>query len=176
MSKNKKYSLKIIIIGEPAVGKTSLVKKFVSGQFSKDYRSSLGTNIFTKQIELENGIKASIQLWDIAGQERWVKMRHVYYRGAKGVIIVGDLTRKNTFDQIEEFWVSDVKQYCPQAPITLLANKNDLIKGLNDKDFSSLGKRINTLSVLLTSAKTGENVEKAFKLIAEHAIKLFNKL
>ncbi|MFX1320359.1 MAG: Rab family GTPase [Promethearchaeota archaeon] len=176
MSKNKKYSLKIIIIGEPAVGKTSLVKKFVSGQFSKDYRSSIGTNIFTKQIDLKKDTKASIQLWDIAGQERWVKMRHVYYRGAKGVIVVGDLTRKNTFDQIEEFWIPDVKQYCPQAPITLLANKNDLKKELNEKDISLLGERINTISVLLTSAKTGENVEKAFILISEHAITLFNKL
>jgi Ras-related protein Rab-11A len=175
MSENKKYSLKVIIIGEPAVGKTSLVKKFVSGQFSKDYRSSIGTNIFTKQIDLKKDTKVSIQLWDIAGQERWVKMRHVYYRGAKGVIIVGDLTRKNTFDQIEEFWVPDVKQYCPHVPITLLANKNDLKKELNEKDVSLLGEKINTIFVLLTSAKTGENVEKAFKLISEQALKLFNK-
>ncbi|MFX0042999.1 MAG: Rab family GTPase [Candidatus Hodarchaeota archaeon] len=176
MSENKKYSLKVIIIGEPAVGKTSLVKKFVSGQFSKDYRSSIGTNIFTKQIELKKDTRVSIQLWDIAGQERWVKMRHVYYRGAKGVIIVGDLTRKNTFDQIEEFWVPDVKQYCPSAPITLLANKNDLKRELNEKDISLLGEKINTISVLFTSAKTGENVEKAFKLISEQAIKPSNKV
>ncbi len=174
MSENKIFSLKVIIIGEPAVGKTSLVKKFVLGQFSKDYRSSIGTNIFTKQIDLKKDSKASIQLWDIAGQERWVKMRHVYYRGAKGIIIVGDLTRKNTFDQIEEFWIPDIKQYCSKAPIILLANKSDLKKELNEKDISLLSERINSTSVLLTSAKTGENVEKAFKLISEHAIEIFH--
>ncbi|MFX1412082.1 MAG: hypothetical protein ACFFA6_17190, partial [Promethearchaeota archaeon] len=87
---------------------------------------------------------------------------------------VGDLTRKNTFDQIEEFWVPDVKQYCPKAPITLLANKNDLGKKVNEEEISSLSERINSILVLLTSAKTGENVEKAFKSIAEYAIKTFH--
>ncbi|MFW9818919.1 MAG: ADP-ribosylation factor-like protein, partial [Candidatus Thorarchaeota archaeon] len=74
MKKIKKTSLKIIIVGEPAVGKTSLVKKFVSGQFAKDYRSSIGTNIFIKKIELNKIGKITIQLWDIAGQERWINM------------------------------------------------------------------------------------------------------
>ncbi|MFW9878159.1 MAG: hypothetical protein ACFFG0_34190, partial [Candidatus Thorarchaeota archaeon] len=60
MEKNKKYTLKVIIIGEPAVGKTSLVKKFVSGKFSKDYRASIGTNIFIKKINLENNIEATL--------------------------------------------------------------------------------------------------------------------
>jgi len=100
MNKTKRITLKIIVIGEPAVGKTSLVKKFVSGQFTKDYRSSIGTNIFTKKIILEKKTETTLQLWDIAGQERWVNIRRSYYSGAKGVIIVGDLTRSNTFDQI----------------------------------------------------------------------------
>ncbi len=107
MISSRKFSLKIIIIGEPAVGKTSLVKKYVSGQFTEDYRSSIGTNIFTKKIVLEENTIATLQLWDIAGQERWIKMRGSYYSGAKGVMIVGDLTRKNSFDQIEKFWIPD---------------------------------------------------------------------
>ena len=171
MKKLKKLSLKIIIVGEPAVGKTSLVNKFVSGQFAKDYRASIGTNIFIKNINLRNMGKATIQLWDIAGQERWINMRRSYYLGAKGVLIVGDLTRKNTFDQIEEFWVSDIKKYCENAPIVLLANKNDLVKELNESEISILGEKINAVSIIYTSAKTGENVEIAFKIISEYAIK-----
>jgi small GTP-binding protein len=171
MKKLKKSSLKIIIVGEPGVGKTSLVKKFVSGQFAKDYRSSIGTNIFIKKINLKSIGKSTIQLWDIAGQERWINMRRSYYVGAKGVLIVGDLTRKNTFVQIEQFWVPDVKQYCESAPIVLLANKNDLDKELSEKEIITLGKKINALSIIYTSAKTGENVEKAFKMISEQAIK-----
>ncbi len=173
MKKIKKLSLKIIIVGEPAVGKTSLVKKFVSGQFAKDYRSSIGTNIFIKQVNLKNIGKVSIQLWDIAGQERWINMRRSYYIGAKGVLIVGDLTRKNTFDQINHFWVPDVKQYCEFAPIILIANKTDLDQVVSEEEINSLGKDIDAISIVYTSAKTGDNVEKAFKTISEQVINRF---
>ncbi|MFW9999955.1 MAG: Rab family GTPase [Candidatus Hodarchaeota archaeon] len=173
MNKIKKYTLKIIIIGEPAVGKTSLVKKFITGQFTKDYRSSIGTNIFTKNIKLEKDNDTKLQLWDIAGQERWISMRPSYYAGAKGIIIVGDLTRRNTFDQIEKFWIPDVKQYCAQAPIILLANKSDLGTELSELEINSIKKEINFISVIQTSAKTGENVELAFKIISEAAVKFF---
>ena len=173
MDKTKKYTLKIIIIGEAAVGKTSLVKKFVSGKFTKDYRASIGTNIFIKKINLENEIDTTLQIWDIAGQERWIKMRRPYYEGARGVIIVGDLTRKNTFDQIENFWIPDVKEYCNIAPIVLLANKSDLEWKLSEIEINSLAKKTKALSVIYTSAKTGENVEQAFRFISEQAIKTF---
>lgn len=173
MKKDKKTTLKIIIVGEPAVGKTSLVKKFVSGQFTKDYRSSIGTNIFIKKLNLKNIGKVTIQLWDIAGQERWINMRRAYYVGAKGVLIVGDLARKNTFNQIEHFWVPDVKHYCEIAPIVLLANKNDLKKDLSENEIINFGNRINAISTIFTSAKTGENVETAFKIISEQAIGKF---
>ena len=169
--KKIKFTLKIIIVGEPAVGKTSLVKKFVSGQFTKDYRSSIGTNIFIKKINLENIGETTIQLWDIAGQERWINMRRSYYSGAKGVLIVGDLTRKNTFDQIVKFWVPDVKQYYELTPIVLIANKNDLKEEINEIEINTLGQQINAIGIFTTSAKTGENVEMAFKIISEHAIK-----
>ena len=168
---DNKFTLKIIIIGEPAVGKTSLVKKFVSGQFTKDYRSSIGTNIFIKKIVLKKKTEVTLQLWDIAGQERWVNIRRPYYSGAKGVIIVGDLTRNNTFDQIEKFWVPDLTQDYSLIPIILLANKSDLSNKIEKQWINSLGERINTSSIIFTSAKTGENVELAFKLIAEQAIK-----
>ncbi|MFX1569874.1 MAG: Rab family GTPase [Promethearchaeota archaeon] len=173
MNKTIKYTLKIIVVGEPAVGKTSLVKKFITGQFTKDYRSSIGTNIFTKNIKLENDINIKIQLWDIAGQERWINMRPSYYMGAKGIIIVGDLTRMNTFSQIEKFWIPDVKQYCNRAPVILLANKNDLGSELSEKEINSLEKRTNFISIIHTSAKTGENVESAFKIISTEALKMF---
>ncbi len=173
MISSKKLSLKIIIIGEPAVGKTSLVRKFVSGQFTEDYRSSIGTNIFTKKIVLENKTLATLQLWDIAGQERWIKMRGSYYSGAKGVIIVGDLTRKNSFDQIEKFWIPDITKFCPLAPIILLANKQDLVNDVDKKDVISLEKSLKINSTFFTSAKTGENVELAFRVMSEQSIRHF---
>jgi len=176
MNKIKKFTLKIIIIGESAVGKTSLVKKFISGKFTKDYRSSIGTNIFIKKLNLKDSIDTTLQLWDIAGQERWTNMRHSYYAGAKGAIIVADLSRKNTFDQIEKFWVPDVRLHCEIIPIILLANKSDLKRDIDDSEIYSLGKKIDAQAVLITSVKTGENVELAFQVISEHAIKTLNKV
>jgi small GTP-binding protein len=120
---------------------------------------------------LEKKTETTLQLWDIAGQERWIDMRRPYYSGAKGVIIVGDLTRGNTFDQIEKFWVPDLIENSSIVPIILLANKSDLSNKIEKKWIDSLGARINTSSIIFTSAKTGENVELAFKLIAKHAIR-----
>jgi small GTP-binding protein len=174
MKKIKNTSIKIIIVGEPAVGKTSLVKKYVSGQFAKDYRSSIGTNIFIKKIDFNKIGKITIQLWDIAGQERWINMRHFYYVGAKGALIVGDLTRKITFDQIRKFWVPDIKLYCEMAPIVLIANKNDLNIEVDEDEIEALGREINAISTIYTSAKTGENVENIFKMISEQVLHKLN--
>ena len=165
------FKLKIIIIGEPAVGKTSLVKKFVSGQFANDYRASIGTNIFTKKINLNSGINVKIHIWDIAGQERWISMRTIYYKGTDGVLIVADLTRKNTFEQIEKFWYPDLKKNNISSPIILLMNKSDLKREITEEEIEALGKKIEAKYILITSAKTGVNVEKAFKLISEQVIK-----
>ncbi|TFG24837.1 MAG: GTP-binding protein [Promethearchaeota archaeon] len=165
------FKLKIIIIGEPAVGKTSLVKKFVSGQFANDYRASIGTNIFTKKIKLNSGIDVKIHIWDIAGQERWIAMRSIYYKGTDGVLMVADLTRKNTFEQIEKFWYPDLKKNNISSPIILLMNKSDLIREITEEEIEALGKKIKAKDILITSAKTDVNVEKAFKLISEQVLR-----
>jgi len=165
------FRIKVIIIGEPGVGKTSLVKKFVSGQFSSDYRSSIGTNIFIKKLNFEGENIVSIQIWDIAGQERWIKMRHIYYKGTHGALIVGDLTRKNSFDQIKDFWSPDLKKFSENIPVILLANKNDLDENITKAEVEDLGKTINVNTILYTSAKNGENVEKSFELISKFALK-----
>ncbi|MFX1446983.1 MAG: Rab family GTPase, partial [Promethearchaeota archaeon] len=117
------YRIKVIVIGDAGVGKTSLVKKFVSGRFTSDYRVSIGANLFVKDLILEPDMDISIQIWDIAGQEKWVKMRHLYYRGAHGALIVGDLTRENTFEQLNEFWNPDLTKFCGDIPKILVVNK-----------------------------------------------------
>jgi small GTP-binding protein len=169
--RHMKSTIKIIVIGEPAAGKTSLVKRFVTSHFSTDYRASIGANMFIKKLILDSGHEIKIQLWDIAGQERWIKMRHLYYKGTQGALILGDLTREKSFTQIENFWCPDIGKYCTEVPIILIANKNDLNSNISENAVRSLGERINAQDILFTSAKTGENVEKAFKLISELVIK-----
>ncbi len=161
------YNLKIIIIGDPGVGKTSLVKRFVSRQFSRDYRASIGTNLFIKKLVSDSDEKITLNIWDIAGQERWVKMRHLYYSGSDGALIVGDLTRKNTFYQITKFWIPDLKKNCSDIPIILLANKNDLKPDISKTEIEEISNEINANSIIYTSAKNGERVEESFKLISE---------
>ena len=161
------YRIKVIIIGEAGVGKTSLVKKFVSGRFTSDYRISIGANLFVKELILNSDIDVSIQIWDIAGQEKWIKMRHLYYRGAHGALIVGDLTRGNTFEQLKEFWNPDLKKFCGDIPKILVVNKVDLEPIISNSDIEKLAQSINVKATISTSAKNGQNVEEAFHQIAE---------
>jgi len=161
------YHLKVIIIGDAGVGKTSLVKKFISGHFSQDYKASIGTNLYATNLSLKSGDKVSIQVWDIAGQEKWIKMRHMYYRGTHGALIVGDLTRRNTFEQLADFWIPDLEKYCGEIPKILVANKVDLDSIISNNDIEKLAQAINVKATFFTSAKNGQNVEKAFLLIAE---------
>jgi len=175
MNSDEAYHLKVIIIGDPAVGKTSLVIRYVSNRFNKDYRSTIGTNIYSKEILLANNQKIFLNLWDIAGQERWARMREKYYYGSKGAIIVGDLTRPKTFEQIKEFWIQDINKYLSKIPIILVGNKNDLESKVSLKRIEKLGKEINAISGIITSAKTGENVESAFKKLSEEILTIYKK-
>ena len=161
------YRIKVIIIGEAGVGKTSLVKKFISGHFSQDYRASIGTNLYIKELLLNSGDKISIQIWDIAGQEKWIKMRHMYYSGTDGALIVGDTTKKNTFEQLSEFWIPDLEKHCGEIPKILVLNKVDLDPIISKKENEKLAQTIHVNATIFTSAKNGQNVEKAFHQIAE---------
>lgn len=164
------YKLKLIIIGEHAAGKTSLIKNFVEGAYSKDYRPTIGSNLFIKKLAFKNKegdeYHFTITCWDIAGQERWTMMRHTYYRGAQGVFVVGDLTRKHSFKQIEEFWVKDFRENGGQntagIPIIMIANKQDLTPEISEEQVREIAKSSNIEKILFTSAKTGYHVNEAF--------------
>ena len=170
------FKIKLVIIGAPAVGKTSLVKKFVSQHFSNDYKASIGTNIFIKKIFFNSNnkkINVTLQLWDIAGQERWTLMRDTYYKGTHGALLIVDLTRKRTLNQIEEFWYPDLKKNCGQIPTILIGNKNDLYRKITDNEINHLGLKLGIDYVITTSAKIGMNVDHAFNLISKKTIENF---
>lgn len=164
------YKLKIIIIGEYAAGKTSLIKNFVEGAYTKDYRPTIGSNLFIKKLNFKNSaddiLQFTITAWDIAGQERWTAMRHTYYRGAQGVFVVADLTRKHSFEQVKDFWVPDFKKHGGSAadsvPMILLANKNDLKPEIKEDKVREIASSAGIEKVLFTSAKTGYHVNEAF--------------
>ncbi|MHA1731463.1 MAG: Rab family GTPase [Promethearchaeota archaeon] len=168
MSGNEEYKYKVVIIGEPSVGKTSLVKAFVEKSFREDYLPTIGVSILIKRLTMEmDGKKVdfSLSLWDIAGQKKFLQMRPNYYFGAKGALLVGDLTRPETFEKLKE-WYKDLLEYAKEeVPVVLLANKSDLDRVASDELVAETGKLVHALEVLETSAKIGDNVKKSFEVL-----------
>ncbi|MFX0010230.1 MAG: Rab family GTPase [Candidatus Hermodarchaeota archaeon] len=163
----KEYVFKITILGESAVGKTSLINQFVEGSFQEDYKPTLGANIVRKDISIEKvNAKVRLIMWDLAGQEKYNVIRSMYFQGCVGSLFVYDLTRHNTFDNIETKWLRDFKNYVKkEGEYVLIGNKKDLEnqRVVLTEDGQKLADKIKASDFIETSAKSGENVEKAFK-------------
>jgi len=175
------YKLKFCLLGESAAGKTSLIKNFVSGAYSKDYRPTIGTNLFIKRLAFKDNqdekYDFTITTWDIAGQERWTNMRQTYYRGAHGIFMVADLTRKSSFHAIESFWIPDFRQNSGRdTPIILLANKNDLTSEIAEDEIRAIAERCGIKKVIFTSAKTSYHVKEAFSSLIKECVEDKNLL
>lgn len=161
------YHSKVLLLGDSAVGKTSLLRKFVYGKFSSDYRASLGVDFLQKIVQTDDGATLSLAIWDVAGETRFSSFKSIYYTGASGVLLLFDLTRKDTFDNLS-FWYKDLSIICPDAAIILIANKSDLSnqRKVNESDIEDVKAKLNS-EVILTSAKTGKNIDDAFSALAE---------
>ncbi|UCC21280.1 MAG: GTP-binding protein [Promethearchaeota archaeon] len=169
---SKGFVFKITVIGDGAVGKTSLIKKYTQGSFQKDYIKTLGAQ-FSKYDEEIEGNNCKLFFWDIAGQDEFNFMRPTFYKGSKAAIIVFSHTDEDSFDHIVN-WHEDIKSYTGDLPIVLFGNKIDLIddKELDDEKAINLTKERNFLGYYKTSAKTGNGVYEAFQAIIKE---LYNK-
>jgi len=121
---------KVIVVGDTATGKTSIIKRATQGVFSSQYKATIGVDFALKMVALDEYTTVRLQMWDIAGQERFGTMTHVYYKEAVGAFIVFDLTRRPTFDSVEK-WRRDIADKVTlregePIPVVLLANKCDL--------------------------------------------------
>jgi len=161
------YKFKFVIIGENAVGKTSLARAFVSRQFQLDYRPTIGTNVFVHKFTLRPNLEVSVSLFDIAGQEKWAMMRNVYYKGAQAAFLVGDLTRQRSFEDLTKFWYPDFSTFCAGSPVIILANKLDLESKTDTNVIENVAKEVNAVDIVYTSAKTGENCDEALRKLVE---------
>ena len=164
------YKYKILILGSPAVGKTSLLNRFVKEEFKVDYRTTIGAKFLTKEIVVsgekgeENAVLLS--LWDVGGQSTFIDLRTTFYRGANGALIVFDLIRGKTFEEVDTWHKEMCSTLKTKLPFVLIGNKSDLIKKegrkVNIKDPKKFAKDRKSVYIE-TSAKTGMNVERAFK-------------
>jgi small GTP-binding protein len=160
---------KICMLGSYAVGKTSLVGQFVNGIFSEKYHTTIGVKIDQKTIAIDD-TEVKLLLWDIHGEDEFQKVKASYLTGASGVILVIDGTRKNTQETVTLLHQT-VVQAIGNVPEVLLVNKNDLRDEweFDEKSIEQLAEMYD--DVYLTSAKTGENVETAFRELTKRMIK-----
>ncbi|WP_299457280.1 Rab family GTPase [uncultured Microscilla sp.] len=158
----QQISKKVILVGNFGVGKTSLVRRFVHQTFSDEYLTTLGVRIDKKVVNLAN-ITVNMILWDVAGEVSQTKVPASYYLGSHGVIYVFDLQRPSSFENITSD-IDFIRSKLPNAPICVIGNKKDL---LSDAELNSIQQNLSVKASYFTSAKTGENVEAMFEMIAK---------
>ncbi|MHA2393040.1 MAG: Rab family GTPase [Promethearchaeota archaeon] len=170
------YIFKCIVIGPGAVGKSSLVRRFIEDKFDFTYKFTLGVDFLAKTVEYEKNKFAKLSIWDVGGQDRFKVLRRSFYEGTHGALVVFDLSRANTFQKMKD-WLMDMRSIIEdRIPIVILGNKADLLPQVGEVINRDEPKRFaeEEESVYIeTSAKTGENVEEAFVEITQR-MKKFN--
>lgn len=163
----RNFILKVCLLGDGAVGKTSLVHRYVYDVFDDKYIMSFGTKVSKKTVELPDA-KVDLMIWDILGQKTHESLHGAYYRGAVGALAVCDFTRRPTMESLAS-WVSGFRGVAGEVPVVLLANKSDLPKAYSLEEVRMLASSVGC-EVLETSAKTGANVEEAFSSLTSRML------
>lgn len=164
---------KVVIVGDSAVGKSSIVIRFVNNEFKESIKSTVGCDQFEKVVDVGSE-KVKFSLWDTAGQERFRGLASSYYKKAKGVVIVFDITKKASFDKLE-FWKDEISNYLDETvPVILLGNKTDLAEKrvVQAEDGEKFVKKYHYLAYFETSAKEASNskIQEAFSLVAKSIV------
>ena len=147
-------------MGEGAVGKTSLVGRYVYDSFEGDYLATIGTDIHVKIVDIDD-VKVKLVVWDIAGQDDFAQLRKAYYQNSSGAFFVFDTTRTETIERIGE-WIDALFGVTGEIPIVLLENKVDLESAFKPEDIKKVTDKYN-IDHVQTSAKEDTNVEEAFR-------------
>lgn len=166
-SAKEKYGFKVVVLGDPAVGKTSLIRRFADNKFQANYLPTIGADFTLKVIEFEK-IQAILTVWDIGGQKEFDDIRSFYYYGANAGIMVFDCTRPETYDHLINKWAGAFKEGVGDPiPCIILCNKIDMKnkRVITDEQCDEIAATMG-YPVFSTSAKSGENVHMAFEQIA----------
>lgn len=160
------YLFKLLLIGDSGVGKTCVLFRFSEDQFNSTFISTIGIDFKIRTIELE-GKKVKLQIWDTAGQERFRTITTAYYRGAMGIMLVYDITNMKSFDNIKN-WIRNIEEHASgDVEKMILGNKCDMEeKRVVSQEKGQMLALEYGIKFLETSAKAGDNIEKAFFTMA----------
>ncbi|CAN1317559.1 Ras-related protein Rab7 [Linum perenne] len=172
MASRRRMLLKVIILGDSGVGKTSLMNQYVNRKFNNQYKATIGADFLTKEVQFEDRL-FTLQIWDTAGQERFQSLGVAFYRGADCCVMVYDVNVMKSFDNLnnwrEEFLLQASPPDPENFPFVVLGNKVDIDNEKKTKAWCSLKGNIPYFD---TSAKEGFNVDVAFECIAKNALKI----
>ena len=164
---------KILLLGDSGVGKSSLLLRYTKNEFISDLRSTIGVEFALKYLTIDN-FQLKVQIWDTAGMERYRSITNAYYKGAKGVIVVYDICRKKSFENVDK-WIDDFKSKADDdAVIILIGNKSDLDEKREvSKEEAESKAQKNKFGFMETSAKDNNNVQKAFETLFHEIVKIY---
>lgn len=165
------YLFKVVLIGDSGVGKSNLLSRFIRNEFDLKSLTTIGVEFAQRNLEF-GGKVVKAQIWDTAGQERYRAITKAYYRGAHGALLVYDITKPITFENVEH-WLKELREHAKtEILIMLVGNKTDLehLRTVTTEEGKSFAEE-NTLSFIETSALNSMNVEKAFQTILKEIFK-----
>ncbi len=168
------FKFKIVVVGDGAVGKTSLIKRYTTDSFEKDYIATLGMQ-FSKYVVPVEGENVELLLWDLAGQESFSSLRDRFYKGSSGAIVVFSLAPEDleSWEHIDK-WLSNIKEGCGRIPVILFGNKADKVDqnalatpnyATSDVHVKKFAQDHGIIEYYKTSALTGQGVKEAFQAL-----------
>ena len=176
-----RYLWKILLLGDGSVGKSSIRSVFIGEEFKEMMRATIGADITKKTMDIDGNMITYV-IYDLAGQPHFEVVRDLFYLGAQGALLVFDITNKRSLYSIHEGWVNSLYRLAGHVPAVLVGNKIDLEteRTVTKEEVEELLKTVvndhaENLTYIKTSAKTGENIEKSFKILGELILEIKKK-